>query len=85
MVIKETNAAHDLCGRTLLSGWKVIEKIEKSPHSTGAFFSVCYKVSMNGELCFLKAFDFAKFFLFELQDGKPEALGFRAASEFIAL
>ena len=48
-------------GYTLQSGWKVIEKIAKTATSTGAFFSVCYKVEKSGETCFLKAFDFAKF------------------------
>lgn len=55
------NAAHHLLGYTLQSGWKVIEKIAKTSTSTGAFFSVCYKVQKGDEICFLKAFDFAKF------------------------
>jgi eukaryotic-like serine/threonine-protein kinase len=63
-----TNAAHNLLGRTLASGWKVIEKIGKAEYSSGAFFSVCYKVTKDGEICFLKAFDFEKFF--SLSDGK---------------
>lgn len=58
----ETNAAHNLLGLTLKTGWVVVEKLTKSDHSTGSFFSVCYKVSKNGVVCFLKAFDFAKFF-----------------------
>lgn len=56
------NAAGSLLGMTLNSGWKVIEKIEKGDNGTGSFFSVCYKVEKDGEICFLKAFDFAKFF-----------------------
>lgn len=60
--MEQTNAASNLIGRTLNSGWKVIEKIEKDQYSTGAFFSVSYKVKKDGEICFLKAFDFAKFF-----------------------
>lgn len=60
--MKETNAAHDLEGRILKSGWKVVEKITKPDHATGAFFSVCYKVTKGDSVCFLKAFDFAKFF-----------------------
>jgi len=56
------NAADNLLGRTLESGWRVIEKLEKPEGATGAFFSVCYKVDKNKEICFLKAFDFAKFF-----------------------
>jgi eukaryotic-like serine/threonine-protein kinase len=58
----ETNAAHNLFGLTLKTGWKVIEKLTKTDNSSGSFFSVCYKVEMDGEICFLKAFDFAKFF-----------------------
>lgn len=60
--MKEANAAHDLEGRVLEKGWKVVEKITKPDHATGSFFSVCYRVTKNGEVCFLKAFDFAKFF-----------------------
>lgn len=60
--MKETNAAHDLEGRVLEKGWKVIEKIRRPEHATGAFFSVCYKVTKDRDICFLKAFDFAKFF-----------------------
>jgi serine/threonine protein kinase len=58
----DTNAAHNLTGITLKSGWRVIEKITKTDNSTGSFFSVCYKVERDNEICFLKAFDFAKFF-----------------------
>lgn len=60
--MKSNNAAHDLEGRTLTSGWKVIEKIPKPENATGQFFSVCYKVEKDNEICFLKAFDFARFF-----------------------
>jgi eukaryotic-like serine/threonine-protein kinase len=58
----ETNAAHNLEGLTLKTGWKVIKKLTKTDNSTGAFFSVCYTVEKDEETCFLKAFDFAKFF-----------------------
>lgn len=57
----ESNAAHDLLNRTLETGWKVIEKLEKEEGGTGSFFSVCYKVEKESEICFLKAYDFAKF------------------------
>jgi len=56
------SAAHNLLGLTLKSGWKVTEKITKTANSTGAFFSVCYKVEKDGEICFLKAFNFTPFF-----------------------
>lgn len=57
----QDNAAHNLLGHELKTGWKVIEKITKPATSTGSFFSVCYKAEKEGEVCFLKAFDFAKF------------------------
>jgi serine/threonine protein kinase len=56
------NAAHNLLGLTLKSGWKVVEKFTKTASSTGSFFSVCYRVEKDGEACFLKAFDFNRFF-----------------------
>ncbi len=55
------NAAHNLLGLTLSTGWQVTKKIEKTDNQTGSFFSVCYLVEKDGETCFLKAFDFAKF------------------------
>jgi len=58
---KHDDAAQGLLGLTLSGGWTVIEKIEKVPGQTGAFFSVCYKVKKGNEICFLKAFDFSKF------------------------
>ncbi len=58
----QSNAAHNLKGRTLNNGWKVIEKINKPDNATGSFFSVCYKVEKDKDISFLKAFDFAKFF-----------------------
>lgn len=58
----QINAAHNLKGRILTTGWEVIEKIDRTASATGAFFSVCYKAKKNNEICFLKAFDFAKFF-----------------------
>lgn len=58
----DSNAADALLGRSLQSGWRVIAKIPKPKSSTGSFFSVCYKVEKDGEIAFLKAFDFAKFF-----------------------
>lgn len=56
------NAANNLLSRELQTGWKVIEKIEKPDNATGSFFSVCYKVKKDADICFLKAFDFARFF-----------------------
>lgn len=70
----ETNAAHNLLGKTLVSGWKVIEEIQKLPGQTGSFFSVCYKVEKQGEICFLKAFDFAKFFHVSQISGEKKSI-----------
>ncbi|CAN5586235.1 hypothetical protein BH10BAC2_BH10BAC2_20270 [soil metagenome] len=58
---KLDDAAQNLVGLKLDTGWNVIEKIEKVPGQTGSFFSVCYKIERDGEICFLKAFDFSKF------------------------
>lgn len=54
-------AAENLTGLTLDSGWEVLEKIKKGPGATGGFFSVCYKVRKDGQISFLKAFNFASF------------------------
>jgi serine/threonine protein kinase len=71
----ETNAAHDLLGKTLKTGWKVIERFHSSDNSTGAFFSVTYKVEKDNEICFLKAFDFAKFFQLAPSKGIVDIMG----------
>jgi eukaryotic-like serine/threonine-protein kinase len=55
------NAAHNLLGHKLTTGWTVTKKIEKGDNQTGAFFSVCYLVEKDGIECFLKAFDIMKF------------------------
>ncbi|MCD4705094.1 protein kinase [bacterium] len=55
------NAAEELEGRTLTTGWSVIKKIKKKEGNTGGCFSVCYKVKKKKEICFLKAFDFKSF------------------------
>lgn len=61
-----SNAADQLLGRTVGSGWEVFERLEKGENATGGFFSVCYKVRKKvdekEQICFLKAFDFKKFF-----------------------
>lgn len=64
------NAAHNLQGRELSTGWKVTKKLEKGDNQTGAFFSVCYLVEKDGEVCFLKAFDFTKFLAISQSGGK---------------
>jgi serine/threonine protein kinase len=57
-------AAHNLEGRTLQEGWKVLKKIakeSKDTKDTGSFFSVCYEVEKDGKKYFLKAFDITGF------------------------
>jgi len=47
-------------GRELKDGWKVVEKINPKPVSTGGKFSVAYRVkNEKGLEAFLKAFDFS--------------------------
>jgi serine/threonine protein kinase len=68
--MSETNAAENLQGLTMDTGWEVLEKIQKPPGSTGAFFSICYKVKKDGQICFLKAFNFARFLQLSHGPGK---------------
>jgi serine/threonine protein kinase len=60
------NASEHLLGRTLATGWDVIEKCSRNENATGGTFSSCYKVKKNGDpkssVFFLKAFDFDNFF-----------------------
>lgn len=57
-----TNAAENLEGLALDSGWTVGKRIPRPPGATGGFFSVCYTATKDGDECFLKAFNFAQFF-----------------------
>lgn len=51
-------AAHNLEGKTMSTGWKVLNKRTKAATSTGGNFSVCYDVEKDGKVCFMKAIDF---------------------------
>lgn len=62
MNLNGQSAAHDLIGRTLKNGWKVVKRLEKPPGSTGGFFSVCYIVENEETTAFLKALNFQSFF-----------------------
>jgi eukaryotic-like serine/threonine-protein kinase len=56
-------AAEQLTGVELEGGWKVIERIQSPPGSTGGHFSCSYKVIGPEEKeAFLKALDFSKAF-----------------------
>ncbi len=65
----DNNAAENLEGLTLDSGWHVGPRVQKPPGATGGFFSVCYRVTRDGEECFLKAFNFAQFLNLATQHG----------------
>lgn len=66
----QISAVHDLVGKTLNSGWKVIEKAKAKPGSTGGGFSVCYIVERDGQKGFLKALNILSF----LRDDKADLL-----------
>jgi serine/threonine protein kinase len=70
----DTNAAENLLGMTLDTGWVVTEKLEKPSGATGGFFSACYHVEKDGEKCFLKAFNFAKFLALSQQGGQKSSI-----------
>lgn len=63
MVFNEESisAVHSLEGRTLKTGWNVIEKVKAKPSSTGGNFSVCYVVEKDGVIGFLKAINILSF------------------------
>jgi len=57
----QISAVHSLVGRTLKTGWKVIERTKSKPGSTGGNFSVCYIVEKDGKVGFLKALNVLSF------------------------
>lgn len=66
----QISAVHALEGKTLSTGWKVIEKAKAKPGSTGGGFSVCYLVEKDGQKGFLKALNILSF----LRDDKADLL-----------
>ena len=66
----QISAIHALKGKTLKTGWTVIEEVKQKPGSTGGNFSVCYIVEKEGQLGFLKALNVLSF----LRDDKPNLL-----------
>lgn len=68
------SAANNLQGRTLKTGWTVIEKVTKDDNATGSFFSICYKVKKDDKICFLKAFNFTPFFQLSEQSGENRSI-----------
>lgn len=57
----QISAVHALEGKTLKTGWTVLEKIKAKPGSTGSNFSVCYLVEKDGQIGFLKAINILSF------------------------
>lgn len=51
----QISAVHSLVGKTLKTGWEVLEKTKIKPGGTGGNFSVCYIVKKDGRIGFLKA------------------------------
>lgn len=51
-------AADHLLGLKLPGGWKVTQKLARSPNGTGGTFSQAYLVERDNQKGFLKAFDF---------------------------
>jgi serine/threonine protein kinase len=58
---EQHSAAHCLEGKTLKTGWKVLERVKAKPGSSGSHFSVCYLVEKDGQQGFLKALNILKF------------------------
>ena len=67
--MSSTNAAENLQGLTLDTGWDVGPPVPQAPGATGGFFSVCYTATKNGRSCFLKAYNFAPFMSLATQHG----------------
>lgn len=57
----QISAVHALEGKTLKTGWKIIEKTKFKAGSTGGNFSVCYIVEKDNQLGFLKAINILSF------------------------
>jgi eukaryotic-like serine/threonine-protein kinase len=54
------SGAELLDGRDLPNGWRVVERIQRSPKATGGCFSIGYKVeNADGRKGFLKALDYS--------------------------
>src|SRR5687767_11911268 len=49
-----------LLGKTLASGWTLIERLEPSKGSSGGNFGVGYKATKGNEIAFVKAIDFVE-------------------------
>lgn len=66
----QISAVHALEGKTLKTGWHVIERVNPKPGSSGGGFSVCYIVEKDGQKGFLKALNMLSF----IRDDKTDLL-----------
>jgi serine/threonine protein kinase len=64
----QISAVHALLGKTLSTGWEVIERVKEKPGATGGHFSVCYIVRKGGKIGFLKSLNILSF----LRDDKKD-------------
>lgn len=69
----QISAVHALEGRTLKSGWEVIEKTKIKPGGSGGNFSVCYIVKKDNQIGFLKAINTLTFLRAEDDQSKAQA------------
>jgi serine/threonine protein kinase len=69
----QISAVHSLEGRTLQTGWEVLEKTKIKPGGTGGNFSVCYIVKKDNQIGFLKAINTLSFLRAEEDQTKAQA------------
>lgn len=55
--MREYKEIYSLVGRTLKSGWRVVEKVEPKNNRQKGKFSVCYMVEKDGQQRFMKVMD----------------------------
>ena len=55
--MREYKEIYSLVGRTLKSGWRVVEKVEPKGNRQMGKFSVCYLVEKDGQKRFMKVMD----------------------------
>jgi eukaryotic-like serine/threonine-protein kinase len=69
----QISAVHALEGKTLKTGWNVLQRTVAKPGSTGSNFSVCYTVEKDGTMGFLKALNILSFLQGDMPD-LPKAM-----------
>lgn len=62
MDVEIKTPADNLEGHTLISGWKITEKVVKKIGGSGANFGICYVAEKGGQRAFVKAVDFRRAF-----------------------